>query len=78
MLIASSGNYSPYQKTEVQNGYGSQTEQKKIVPAVMKLSKGSGFHPQPAINKVNTGTTEDCNLPWAINLSQSSLLNAII
>lgn len=54
MLIASSGNYSGSQKTEVQNRSGSQTEQKKSVQAVMKLSKGSGFQPQPAISKVNT------------------------
>lgn len=53
MLIASSGNYSGYPKTEVQNGSGLPTEQKKSVPAVVKLSKGSGFHPQPA-SKVNT------------------------
>lgn len=45
MLIASSGNYSGYQKTEVKNRSGSQTEQKKSVPTVMKLTKGSGSSP---------------------------------
>ena len=67
MLIASSGNYSGYQKTE-ENCSGSQAEQKKSVRVVLKLSKGSGFQPQPAVSKVNTSMAKDCNLPRAINL----------
>jgi len=53
MLIASSGNYSSYAHTKVQNGCGSQTEQKIAFPG-MKLSEGSEIQPQPATRKVNT------------------------
>ena len=89
MLIASSGNYSSYQKTEVKKLFRLSKdwsqEQIWITDWVEKVSSNSHevnkrikFHPQPSISKINTGTTNVCNLPWDINLSQSILLDAII
>lgn len=53
MLIASSGSYSSYPDTGVQNGpCGSQTEQKTALP-VVKLSDRTAIHHQPANCKVH-------------------------
>nr|ADE76943.1 unknown [Picea sitchensis] len=57
MLMASSGNYSSYPHTKVHNGWGSQTEQKLSVP-VIKLSNGSGIHPQTSSPKLRTGSSD--------------------
>nr|ABK23754.1 unknown [Picea sitchensis] len=59
MLMASSGNYSSYPHTKVQNGWVSQTEQKRSVP-VIKLSKGSRIEPQPSSTQLRTGMINDC------------------
>jgi len=57
MLMANSGNYSIYPHTKVHNSWGSQTEKKLSVP-VIKLSKGSGIHPQTSSLKLRTGSSD--------------------
>eukprot|EP00253_Pinus_taeda_P029201 PITA_29201 len=53
LLIASSGSYSSYPRTRVQNGpCATQTEQKTSLP-VVRLSDETGIHNQPASCKVN-------------------------
>jgi hypothetical protein len=57
MLMANSGNYSIYPHTKVHNSWGSRTEKKLSVP-VIKLSKGSGIHPQTSSLKLRTGSSD--------------------
>jgi hypothetical protein len=63
MLMASSGNYSSYPHTKVQNGWVSQTEQNagyiSISVPVIKLLKGSGIEPQPSSTQLRTGMIND-------------------
>lgn len=58
MLIASSGNYSSYPHTKVQNGCGSQITELNTFLPLTQFSEGSVIH-QPTICKVYTGTTTD-------------------